>query len=1173
MLLAPVLVAASAVSARAAVDYLQGQSWTDPSLGEILSTADLVAEVKVVLGGQWRAEVEVVRVLHKRGGAEAGAGDVIVVEGFNSFEWNTSYYALRADESVILALYHVPPDEKSLKIGDARGTWTLPTPSSGRFPLEQGKVVGRFGKSDFLVEIAGDDFRSGLEAYFAPDPKTAARRLAALLLSRALETRYLGVVLLGEVPAGAEDVAAELLGQIARDKNPALRESAAHALASVGGPHAARALVPYIKDADRRVSRSAALALTQANSSAGAAPALVDWLARSTAADPTRLPAAERRPEVQAQGEVFQFLAEGEWAREATGPEREHVTKALLEMVASGRAGVAVVAVRALGRAGAREAVSELVRLLDAEDTSLREEAKSALLMITLSPACARKEAFLEWWKLHGTEPRSAWVASALALVERFLGMQSYDGDMLGGMLIGASRDPRAPWAARSRMAKGEGWSGAPLEEMRGPLVFAFAERMLSAYSSTSRERATEAIGRELERMGGSGRSFAPELLRASWDIESTPRDAALEALGAWGDREAVGRLIEELEYSLASDHKKTAGAALSRLARRHLGYYSNKGYDLTEERRGVERWRTWWHAARSTWRPDRPRAAVPLMKTARAVEVIADGRAQADAWETAARSLASTAGGGVASSERRTALQRLSRSRGPRERAVAAALMGLRAERESSRWPLRLLADGEPSVRIQAAWALGRALRGTADAPEALVEIAAKDIPPPGAEAGPDDPPPTVADPFATGPATFTRRAAGVEQVTALHALGKIGGVKAIECLRTAARSSDGSLAAEAAWALDACAGRAADEALLELVTRDEAHARELAARALARRRPAGTVGTIAGVFRPGDYYQSFALTEALIRAARPRDAGLLAKLIDPMNETGTYAATRALSEHPGPAAAPALIGGLAQGGYSTRFYCVRALMKLGESGGLDPRARAAASDALAERLLDFDTLVSSAAATALEHAGTPSAAPALFQYLGAQDPPNPRAFGAVVRLGGTAGLRLVHARIGGGEWADMYFGLAALRYARPGPAGRGDPALDALVKAWRDPESQFQDVAAKSLRAIGPAAVPSLLRDLREGGPDTRRRAAALLGEIGRGLGGADAWRALVGAVASDDEALAWIADRALARALKTRPLVRLRSRPEERAGAARAWAARLFPGGRPRTSGPHR
>jgi HEAT repeat protein len=1169
------LFAASAASG--AVDYLQGQSWTDPSLGEILSTADLVAEVKVVLGGQWRAEVEVVRVFRKRnssgrggGGARPGdmVGDVILVEGFNSFEWNTSYYALRADESVILALYHVPPDEEALKIDDARGTWTFPTPASGRFPLEQGKVVGRFGKSEFLVEIAGDDFRSGLEAYFAPDPKTAARRLAALLLSRALETRYLGVVLLGEVPAGAEDVAAELLGQIARDKNPALRESAAHALAAAGGPHAARALVPYIKDADRRVSRTAALALTQAKSSAGAAPALVDWLARSTATDPTRLPAAERSPEVQAQGEIFRFLAEGEWAREATGDEREHVTRALLEMVASGRAGVAVVAVRALGRAGAREAVSELVRLLDAENTSLREEAKSALLMITLSPACARKEAFLEWWRLHGTDPRSAWVASALALVERFLGMQSYDGDMLAGMLIGASRDPRAPWAARSRMAKGEGWSGAPLEEMRGPLVFAFAERMLSSYSSTSREKAIEAIGRELERMGAQGRSFAPELCRASWDVESEPRDAALEALGRWGDREAVGRLIEELEYSIASDHKKTAGAALSRLARRHLGYYSNKGYDLTEERRGIERWRVWWHAARSTWRPDRPPGPVPSMKAARAAEVITDPRAPPDAWEAAARSLASTAGGGVASSERRVALQRLSRSRGPRERAVAAALMGLRAERDSSRWLLRLLADDEPSVRIQAAWALGRALRGTADPPEALVEIAAKDIPPPDAETGPDEPPPTVADPFAAGPAaTLTRRAAGVEQVTALHALGKIGGAKALECLRAAARSSDGSLAAEAAWALDACPGRRMDEALLELVARDDQHARELAARALARRRPAGTVGTIAGVFKPGDYYQSFALTEALIRAATPRDAGLLAKLIDPMNETGTYAATRALSEHPGPAAAPALIAGLAQGGYSTRFYCVRALMKLGESGGLDPRARAAASDALAERLLDFDTLVSSAAATALEHAGTPSAAPALFQYLGTQDPPNPRAFGAAVRLGGTAGLRLVHARIRGGEWADMYFGLAALRYARPGPAGRGDPALDALVKAWRDPESQFQDVAATSLRAIGPAAVPSLLRDLREGGPDTRRRAAALLGEIGRGLGGADAWRALVGAVASDDEALAWIADRALARALKTRPLVRVRSTPEERAGAARAWAARLFPGGRPR------
>jgi len=1142
--------------ASGAVDYLQGQSWADPSLGEILSTADLVAEVRVVLGGQWQAEVLVARVFNRRGGPEVRAGDIIKIEGFNSFEWNTSYYAMRADESAFLALYHVPPVDEALQVGDERGTWTLPTPSSGRFPLEKDKVVGRFGKSDFLVEIAGDDFRSGLEAYFASEPRAAARRLAALLLSRSLETRYLGAVLLGELPPGAEDVAAELLGQIARDRNPALRESAAHALAAVDGPHASRALVPFMKDADRRVSRTAALAIAGMDSSSGAAPALVDWLARSTASDPERLPAAERDAEVKAQGGVFRFLAMGGWTREATEDERALVTKALLEMVASGRAGVAAVAVRALGWTGAREAVGELVRLFDAEDESLREEAKRALLMITLSPSCAHKNTFLEWWKEHSDEPRSVWAASALSYAERFLGAQSYEGDMLAGMLIEAARDPRAPWAARSRMAKGEGWSGAPLGEMRGPLVFAFAERLLGTYSSSSREKAIGTIVRELDRLGVQGRSFAPEFIRASWDTESEPRDAAVAALGRWGGTEAVGRLIEELEYSVASDHKRTAGAALSRLTRRRLGYYSNKGYDLSEERRGLERWRTWWRAARRTWRPYRRPESGAEVDAPRAAEVVADPRSAADAWEAAARSLASKSGDDLENRKRRQALARLARSSDGRDRAVAAALMGLRAEPGSSDPLVKLLADDEPFVRLQAAWALGRALRGASDAPDALVRIAARDIPAPevtsqaGTPAGPV--------PFGEGPDLApARRAVGIEQVTALHALGKIGGDEALGCLRAAARSSDASLAVEAAWALDACEGAGADEVLLGLVAHDYSGARELAARALARRRPKGTVEAVAKSLRPEAYYEPFALTEALIRTASPGDAGLLAKLINPTNETGGGAAVRVLSERPGPDAVGGLVAALRQGGYVTRYHCVRALSKLGESGGLPREARAAVSDALAERLMDFDSPVSSSAASALEHAGTPSAAPSLFRYLAGLASPDPRALGAAARLGGAAGIKLVLGRIDGGEWADMYFGLRALKYARPSPADREGPIFGTLVKAWRDPESQFQDIAAESLRAMGSASIPALVVLLREGDIDTRRRTAKLLGEIAGDAGGPTALRGLAGAIASDDQALAWIADRALARALGTRPLLRFRSTPEERAKASRNWA----------------
>jgi HEAT repeat protein len=146
----------------------------------------------------------------------------------------------------------------------------------------------------------------------------------------------------------------------------------------------------------------------------------------------------------------------------------------------------------------------------------------------------------------------------------------------------------------------------------------------------------------------------------------------------------------------------------------------------------------------------------------------------------------------------------------------------------------------------------------------------------------------------------------------------------------------------------------------------------------------------------------------------------------------------------------------------------------------------------------------------------------------------------------------------IKGGKWADVSAGLAALKYARPGSTAQTNPTLEALVKAWLHSESQFQDVAATSLRGIGAPAVPAIAVHLRKGDADTRRRAAALLGEIASPA----ATRALVGIVSSDDAALAWIADRALARAHKTRPLLRLHSTPEKRAQAAKAWARHAMP-----------
>ncbi len=226
---------------------------------------------------------------------------------------------------------------------------------------------------------------------------------------------------------------------------------------------------------------------------------------------------------------------------------------------------------------------------------------------------------------------------------------------------------------------------------------------------------------------------------------------------------------------------------------------------------------------------------------------------------------------------------------------------------------------------------------------------------------------------------------------------------------------------------------------------------------------------------------------------------------------------------------------------------------MELGKAGMLDGEHRAEVSAALVARLADYDVTVASPAAAALEFAGDPSAAPALFNYLASYDPPDARAFGAVVRHGGRKGLDFALARIKSGSWSAKYFALRALRYAPEPSPGAKDEAAGELLEAWRDPESPHQDVAARSLRALGERAVPFLARIVRSGEPGARRRAAALLGEIGEEIGSVPASRALVAAIEAGDAALAFVADQALGRISGREPSLGLRSSPEERRKAS--------------------
>jgi HEAT repeat protein len=1125
-----------ASSALAASPYgFTGHSWDDPPLAEILQTVDVVCEVRCLVGGQWRGEVEPVRVFRGR------PSRVLTVEGINSHEWNTAYHALRADEREVLCLYRAAGD-----------LYSLPTPSSGRFPVSHGKVLVRFGEGGFLVEVPADEFRAGLEAYFLSDsklegPRRAAEALKALLSTGGLEARYLAIELLGDLPPGAGEEATRLLAPLSRGPNPALREAAAKALGRVGGPGAAKALAAFVTDGDPVVAKAAALAVCETDA-AGAARELAAWLSRVSAEEESgrRSP---RKDDLEAQAKVFVFLAEGGWRKGAGPDEVRAVVRELVEMIASGRKSRARLAARVLGHLRAREAAPGLMRLLEAEDEDLRREAASALVAITLEPRAGDAEFVREWWAEHKDEPTGAWVKRALDAAREALAGGTYEGEVRARAIFAAARDPLGAWAARERLAEGGGWPGAPLGEIGGPLVAPFAELRLAAPSPVGRAAATETLAGVAESFPGAARAFRNAFLLASYDTDSDVRTAALAALGRSGDLVDAARLVDEMDRGLDSASRRAAADAVRRLAGRRFGFYLSRGFVLEEER-GLERWKLWLGEAenagarRAGRRP--ARGHPPTDEPAREAR-LADP--DPDVWLPAARAFLG------AGDEPRERIERLSRAPDTRLRAIATSLLGLRAEPGSAPTLLERLSDDEPFVRAQAVRALGVALKGSGKPPEAFLDIgraALVDEPAGDDEAGPgdedEDLPPSIADPWSVD--VSVRSSVTVLQALALHALGRIGGDEGLEVLAACLRSGRSGLARPAAWALGCFPGEAADELLMEAVRQPDYLVREIAASALALRRPGGAAAALVDALRLADYWQAFALTDALARAARPEDAAVVATLLEPADERAAVAAAYTLARTPGPGASEPLVRALERGGPTVRYYAAKALGETGRLGLLDEEARAAAARGLAARLYDFDPSVASAAAAALEHAGDATAAEALLDYLRAWDPPNYRALGALVRFGGEEGLARALEAAESGTWAAKYFAVHALRYAPT------EEALTAVVEKWRDPESPFQEVAERTLAAAGEAAVPRVAALLGGADRDARRRAAVLLGKIG----GEGASRALVGALASDDAVLAWLAERALAGGEEEEPALAPDSSPAERRKAHEAWSRRL-------------
>jgi HEAT repeat protein len=1175
--IAAVLLASSALAANP-YGYT-GRSWDEPPLREVLAQADLVAECRVLVGGQFRAIVRPLR--HFKGRVEGA----ITVEGFNSYEWNTAYYTMRAGDTLVLALF---------KAGE---TYTLATPSSGRFPVEKGCVLARLGEAEFLVEIPADDFRAGVDAYFLQDAADAARRLGEMLASDSLETRYLAIVLLGELRPETREIVAGLLAPLARDRNPAVREAAARSLGRAGGAEAARVLATFLTDADLAVAGAAAEAVAAAKSP-GAGRELVAWLSRVAVQEEIEAEQKDAaaggatQDDYRVQAEAFQFLADGEWLEGASDEERSAVTRGLVEMIASGGRGRATLAARVLGRLGAKEAVPELIRLLGAESERLRDEAGAALVAITLTPEAATRSRALRWWRRHKDEPRRKWVEQGLGRAADALRSGTYDGDAEGRLLVAVSRDPLAAWAVRTKLAEGTGWDEAPLDYMKGPLVAPFAERALATGTTSRRLAGATALAGLAEDF--PSRTFLSAMLLASYDSDSEVRAKGVEALGKLGDTNMSGRLIDLMEYGSGKSEKEAAAKALRDLTGHRFGFYVSRGYDLVEELNGLELWRKWWRVDMEGGRKFTFRTSGGRTSTDALEDRLADTDAQV--WLSYSQMLFRNA-------VKREVVERALGSDNARIRAILAASLGLSGRRDQAELLVPFLDDPEPFVRVQAAWALGNCLRRKGQPPRRLIEIAREALPEtkqveeegadgdnegadeepdaeePGTEKqGPEepkgndppdrdpfaddaDPPPSVVDPWAGFDFEKAEPPVKVLPAITLAALGKIGGADALDVLREAARSESSDLRREATAALAHFPGESADELLLEAVGRTSSSLRAIAARALAMRRPPGATEAIAAAIAEVDYWDSYTLMDTLLHVARPEDAGALAAHLTPENETPCVAAAYALTRSPGREAAEGLVNALENGGTTVRYYASRALAELGRKGpyesGLMADLRVRATKALVKQLAEPEALSASYAAQALEHVGVPGlpgTADALFVYRRAWKPQDPRAMGAILRLAGERGLRYSLGLLKDGTWSDKYYVLQALHY-EPTPE-----AVAKLVEFWRDPESPFQAVAERSLRACGMAAVEVVGKLLKGEDAGLRRRAVLVMGGIGRDAVTPDVVSAvtahLVALVDSADAVLAWLAEGELAALTGGEASLDADSTEDARLDAAARW-----------------
>ena len=1035
-------------------------SWEDPPLDEIAGASELVIEARVILGGQDQAELLVERTLKGK------SPPIITVAGFNSYEWNHAYYAMRPGERRILFL---------TRAGDI---YCPPTPSSGNFPHSRGgkKVVGSISSPPLRFEIDRQVFVAAIETLLAMQagtlmPAAAADRFAELARNSDIERRYLGVVMLGATGAANTSAGIDALVEALRTGTRPLRIAACTSLGRLGERGHSQAIPHLVRAATDRKRRNREVALAAAEAIVHLRPprvagALLDWVEY---AGP--LYAGEKRDSpvrlryLRARRRVLGYVIETATPR---------LVPRLIDLIGAKDQVVARAVVIALGQLRDPRAVPALINLLEGDDWDLRSASAIALLLITLQREYNSPDAMRAWWRDHRGQKREQWVKEVIAAESRRVQAVISDDERRGAvLLLAATGDPGVIFPLASVLVHGDAPRDAPLEPAAGPLTLPFLVMKLREPGETGRVRLIATLAHVLDRWPETAPAVVPHLALRVRAVDFLERDAALEVLARLRAPSAVPGLLALLERKDTNSRRRAARALRTATGVR-LSF--SAGGSVPDREEAVRRWQDWWQQhRRHNEYPLMPPRALARGGAVSALDRVPSqpsspqdlGSDRPTVWRSAfawyVRRPAETQKFLIEAMAGRGA-------RSARRRAVAACAAGLAAQQNPdaksrdaiTRKLVRLTRDSDPMVRAQAIWALGLAAR------RATPRVRAEAI-------------------AALGKRIRIRTdGRRVERELAACALATLGGAvndpeqikAAIIALRPAFADDNAAvrysaLAALAEWAK----GKALPEMIAPLqgAIADTDEDVQLLAAALIGRlrlREALAAAWEALAASTDGRRQAVHIAERLAPAVEPGDAAALAPLLTNTNRGVRTAAARLLYLHPSKSkvATAALIEALGDDEDAVRFYAAGALGKLREP---------AAVERLSQLVNDWDTDVRVQAAKSLGQIGDPSgsARRAIYEHLRDALTIHAEHLIALGRLGGAPEVERIRLYVESDKWFGEYYGIKALSYLK-------HPRVFPILRAhWRDDESAFQGHAAESLRQLGVFAGPFLIDELRVG------------------------------------------------------------------------------------------